>query len=161
MKSAEEKRMQTEQRKEQILELVEKVNTLGQEINSYRECPRRYGEDTGTLKDVEIRLLHKVGENSDFGNKDLAKGLSRTKGAISIMVTRLVMAGYLAKTVDPQDSRKQILQLTERGRMVNEAYSAVIDDYYTHLAEGLGDYTQEDILECCQLIQSIIDYWTK
>ena len=161
MKSAEEKKKRNQERKDLILDLVEKVNTLGQEINSYRECPRHYGDDTGSLKDVEIRLLHKVGENGDLGNKELAKGLSRTKGAISIMVTRLESEGYLVKTIDPQDSRKQILQLTERGRMVYDAHNAVIDEYYTRLAECLGDYSPKDISKCVQLIQSIIDYWTK
>lgn len=161
MKSAEEKKKCNEERKELILDLVEKVNTLGQEINSYRECPRHYGGDTGTLKDVEIRLLHKVGESGDLGNKELSKGLSRTKGAISIMVTRLEAEGYLVKTTDPQDSRKQVLQLTERGKMVYEAHSAVIDEYYARLAECLDEYSPKDISKCIRLIQSIIDYWTK
>ena len=161
MNSEKEKKPQTENKKKLVISLVENVNALGREINSYRECPRRYGEDSGTLKDVEIRLLHAVGKHGDLSNKELAKSLSRTKGAISIMVTRLVNEGYLVKSVDDHDSRKQILQLTDRGRMVYETYSTIISDYYADLSKCLTDYTEEDIRKCNKLIQSIIDYWTR
>ncbi|AZZ49892.1 hypothetical protein C5E02_12115 [Rathayibacter rathayi] len=47
---------------------------------------------------------------------DLAAALSITTAAVSLLVDRLVRAGYVDRTPDPSDGRGRILCLTERAR---------------------------------------------
>lgn len=146
-------------KKTSIIKLVDKIDILGQEINSYRETPRIYGKDDKPLTEIEIRLLHKIGQKEGMSAQELSKSLRRTKGAISVMINRLAEEGYLERIPVKEDRRRYELRLTEKGRYVYGVHNAIINEYYFWLAKSMGKYRQEEIEKCCEIIDAIIDYW--
>ncbi|WP_370294572.1 MarR family winged helix-turn-helix transcriptional regulator [Rossellomorea marisflavi] len=63
-----------------------------------------------------IRVLQLVEKREEVGVKDVADLHSVTHHTASEHVKRIIEKGYLLKKRNPQDERKVILELTERGR---------------------------------------------
>jgi DNA-binding MarR family transcriptional regulator len=53
--------------------------------------------------------------------QDLATNLGVTKQAVSLLIDTLVTRGYLERGADPDDRRRLVLELTDRGRRVLDA----------------------------------------
>ena len=56
---------------------------------------------------------------------ELAAKTHRCKSTVSVMVGRLVKAGWLQKTADPEDARRITVALTEKGRKIEGIFEAV------------------------------------
>jgi DNA-binding MarR family transcriptional regulator/catechol 2,3-dioxygenase-like lactoylglutathione lyase family enzyme len=66
---------------------------------------------------------------------DLTAALGVTKQAVSQVTDTLVSRGYLERSPDPDDRRRVILELTERGRLVLEAVARGVDAVDRQLRE--------------------------
>jgi DNA-binding MarR family transcriptional regulator len=69
---------------------------------------------------------------------DLPEGLGVTKQAVSQTVDSLVNRGYLERQTDPDDRRRNLLELTERGQQVLDVAIAGIDEIDRQLAEEIS-----------------------
>jgi DNA-binding MarR family transcriptional regulator len=75
-----------------------------------------------------------------FGGQptDIAGDLGISKQAASKMVDVLVVRGYLDREVDPDDRRRMLLSLTERGETAARATSSAIDGVSRELEAAVG-----------------------
>jgi DNA-binding MarR family transcriptional regulator len=69
---------------------------------------------------------------------DIIAGLRITKQAASQLVDILVLRGYLDRRPDPQDRRRSLLTITERGRLAAEAVRSGVEAVDAELARDLG-----------------------
>jgi DNA-binding MarR family transcriptional regulator len=76
--------------------------------------------------------------NRGVAASDLIRQLGVSKQAASQLVDTLVMRGYLEREVDPDDRRRMILQVTERGRTAAAAVRAGVVWVDTELAARLS-----------------------
>lgn len=76
-------------------------------------------------------VLHAVDRHDRLGIKDIAALMHVSGSAITQLVDSLVTAGLLARQADPTDRRRQIVALTDQGRIrlaeLNEARLLSLD----------------------------------
>lgn len=73
---------------------------------------------------------------------ELAAKTYRCKSTVSVMVARLVKAGWLQKTSDPEDARRITVALTEKGRKLEGIFEAVSEALIKDLSAG---FTEEEL----------------
>ncbi|HTS96784.1 MAG TPA: MarR family transcriptional regulator [Streptosporangiaceae bacterium] len=69
---------------------------------------------------------------------DMIRGLGVTKQAASQLIDTLVLRGYLTRRVNPEDRRRVVIELTERGRAAAAAVSAGVAEVDARLAEVIS-----------------------
>jgi DNA-binding MarR family transcriptional regulator/catechol 2,3-dioxygenase-like lactoylglutathione lyase family enzyme len=69
---------------------------------------------------------------------DLPEGLGVTKQAVSQTIDALVNRGYLERQSDPDDRRRNLLELTERGQQALDAVITGVDEIDDQLAEEIS-----------------------
>lgn len=84
----------------------------------------------------------------------LIKELRISKQAAGQLVDTLVLRGYLERTGDPDDRRKLIVGLTERGRAAAEAQAAARMAIDTELAARVGE---ADVARARRVLAALID----
>lgn len=84
----------------------------------------------------------------------LVREIGVTKQAAGQLVDALVLRGYLDRQTDPEDRRKLIVTLTERGRAAAEAQAAGRDRVDTELLACVG---QDDISAARRTLGALIE----
>ena len=64
---------------------------------------------------IQVFCILKIFEKKGINQKDLASGLSLTKGAITKAITKLESNGHVVREKLPEDKRYYSLMLTEKG----------------------------------------------
>jgi DNA-binding MarR family transcriptional regulator len=93
--------------------------TLVRVLNKYVENqkkPRKYGLEE-RLYPAEIHMIMLIGDNKGSGVMDLSEKAGITKGAVSQMLKRLENKDLIEKGGDPDNSKKIVLKLTNRGNV--------------------------------------------
>jgi DNA-binding MarR family transcriptional regulator len=97
------------------------------------------------LSPLEFNALMRIGEGDELTPKALAIHLDITTGAVTAMTDRLVGAGLVERTPNPNDRRSLLLSLTVTG---NRARDTMYSQYYDAIARALEagpDLTTGDI----------------
>ena len=68
----------------------------------------------------------------------MSRGLGVTKQAVSQLIDSLVLRGYLTRGVHPEDRRRMVVGLTDRGRAAADAISAATRDIDGQLVDRLS-----------------------
>jgi DNA-binding MarR family transcriptional regulator len=61
-------------------------------------------------------------------------------------LTRMEAAGLLRREADPQDGRRAIVRLTERGRQLEEVVPEILADVTEQATRGMSDGEREQLL---------------
>jgi len=72
------------------------------------------------LKRGEYLLLFCLSHLPDLRAQDVANITGRPRNSVSRAVNRMIEHGYIERTQDPEDGRQGVLNVTRRGRRVNE-----------------------------------------
>jgi DNA-binding MarR family transcriptional regulator len=108
---------------------------------TYGVAMRRALEDAG-YADIPKNGLYVIGGLAlgagDVPLAVLIRDLRVSKQAAGQLVDSLVAGGYLQRSEDPQDRRRQIVALTERGRAAAAVQAAARDGIDARLAERIG-----------------------
>jgi DNA-binding MarR family transcriptional regulator len=119
------------------------VYDVSDKISSYGKNPRTYGTDD-LLSMIEAHTIEIIGKNKNITSSVIAERMYKTKGAVSQIIEKLVKKGLLVKKDHHSDSRKNVLELTEKGKIVfyhhEEKDRIAFDRYLTRL----DDYSNED-----------------
>ena len=79
----------------------------------------------------QARVLDVMGRTGPLSQVDLASAFRVTPASMSTMTDRLLAVGYITRAVDPGSRRRNVLELTDKGRTllagINEAWTAVDD----------------------------------
>jgi len=82
-----------------------------------------------------------------LSQRDLMAGVQRTGGTLSVRLSRLERAGYVARERDPDDRRGAIVTLTDRGRERAEAARPAYAETAARLAAGLPNGERDAFAE--------------
>ena len=97
--------------------------------NELERKPKDYG--TGELIHVrEIHLIQTIGQNKNIYLTKLAQLTGVTKGAISQNLSKLERKGYVEKIRDPKNNSKNLIRLTNKGKIAyfgHEHYHEKVD----------------------------------
>lgn len=70
---------------------------------------------------------------------DLAKRIRRTRSTVTTLVEKLERNGYVERVPDPADSRGVLVRLTDKGRALEPAFTAISSGLQGLLAAHLND----------------------
>jgi DNA-binding MarR family transcriptional regulator len=108
-----------------------------------------------TLTAVEIHSIEAVGRNKGITVSRLSDMFGVTKGAVSQIMRKLELKGYVSKTRQ-QDSWKEIdLSLTEKGRKAFRGHEAFHRKMDSGLIEEIEKYSDKEIEAHLQLLKKI------
>jgi DNA-binding MarR family transcriptional regulator len=68
------------------------------------------------LSGAQLFVLHEVGKTPEISVKDLAERTRTDQSSVSVVVTRLVDSGLLARERASDDARRLVINLTRAGR---------------------------------------------
>ena len=85
---------------------------------------------------------------------DIAAALGIEASTASRHVKRLVDAGYVEVTTDPDDGRARRYLPTEAGR---DALARVRQARRTHLGRALGDWAEDDVADLARGLDHLVD----
>lgn len=102
-----------------------------------KELAAQYKERFG-ISIAEWRVLVNVGYSPDTSVRDIERRVSLEKSKASRAATRLEQAGYLSKSMDPDDGRLIRLALTEEGALLLSEIVPLAKAYQAKVEALLG-----------------------
>lgn len=105
---------------------------------------RFFGTDT-LLYHSEIHLLAFIKEHPCLHAARIARLLGLTRGAVSQTLARLAEKGLIVKQRDPENCRRVLLSLTEKGRTACKNHE-VLHRHYEQLISGILESADESRL---------------
>ena len=85
-----------------------------------------------------VRVIGQLAQSPDVSVSEMAVGDGVSRQAASKLVEVLSQRDYITRTPDPEDRRRNLVALTDRGRSASEAIREAIDDVDAELIETLG-----------------------
>jgi DNA-binding MarR family transcriptional regulator len=87
---------------------------------------------------------------------DVISDLGVSKQTASQLVDTLVVRGYLERSVDPDDRRRVLVTLTERGRAASDAVVATVQEVDARLLAAVG---AERLAHTKETLAALVDLW--
>jgi DNA-binding MarR family transcriptional regulator len=91
---------------------------------------------------TDLALLGLLDSRGPLSAGELAAGLGLTPPSTTVAIQRLVEAGYVARTVDPVDRRRAIVEMTEAAR---DRIRAMYGPLGAEGAKELAEYSDEQL----------------
>ena len=112
---------------------------------------RKFMEETG-LSFSQIAILMRLLHGGNTGVSEIGDQLGVTNAAASQAVDRLVQAGMIERTEDPQDRRAKRLALTRKGRMLIKKGIKIRSQWVEGLTGALTPEQQSLIISALTLL---------
>jgi len=90
------------------------------------------------LQPRQARVLEAMGRMGAVSQTELAEAFGITSASMSTMTARLLAAGYITQAVNPASRRHNVLELTDKGRIMLEVVAKVWASVDTTIASLLG-----------------------
>jgi DNA-binding MarR family transcriptional regulator len=87
---------------------------------------------------------------------DVIADLGLSKQTASQLVDTLVVRGYIERSVDPDDRRRMLVTLTERGRAASDAVFATVQEIDARLVAVVG---AERMAHTKETLAALVDLW--
>lgn len=101
------------------------------------EFAKRYRETYG-ISVSEWRVVAHLSQADSVSVREIHSRVDMDKPKVSRAASRLEAAGYVTKTINPDDRRLVELSLTRKGRHMIDEISPIADAYEAELIELLG-----------------------
>lgn len=139
---------------------MQKLFETSRKVHNYDNKPRKYGTDD-ILYMVEVHTIRRIGRKPDITITEIASATDRTKGAVSLMIDKLVDKDLIIKGKDPSDSRRVILTLTKKGQRVFDFHEKKDNDAYEYYLKGFEDIPTEVIKNTTEVLDTFITLASK
>ena len=97
-------------------------------------------------------ILYQLSVNPKITMKDLAAKINRDKSTTTVLVRKLEQAGLVKVTVDSNDKRNKLLDLTPKGKKYNEMTSSLSQELLATFYKGFSEEEKKDF---CRLLDKI------
>ena len=113
---------------------------------------RQASEHFGIHQKQHITLMH-LSRNEDISQKQLAEHFKVSPAAVAVSLKKLESKGLISRQCSSDDSRRNALKITEKGRaVVNETHKIFSAIDYA-MFEGFSDGEIEIFIGCLEKIQ--------
>lgn len=84
-------------------------------------------------------ILVQLYRNDSLCMKDIAQLIGKDKSTVTALVNKLVKLNYIEKVKDNEDSRVTHLQLTEKGRGIENTFKSISKNLMKRVYKGFSD----------------------
>ncbi len=120
---------------------------LGNAVTYYRNLKMQDIELTSVQSDTIIAALRNPGITAS----QLKDELQLSQSTVAGIIARLDGKGLITKTVDFDDARKVILNLTEQGLQLEDKLKQIALETQQSLVEGMSEEEQEEFSRLLQI----------
>ena len=106
------------------------------------------------LSGAQLFVLHELGKSPSLSLSELADRTRTDQSSVSVVVTRLVEAGYLTRDRDKRDGRRLVLNLTKSGRATAEKAPPAAQE---RIIEALERIAPADRRRFAEIFSRVID----
>jgi DNA-binding MarR family transcriptional regulator len=110
----------------------------------FTDMPANGGYVLGLIESTGTPLSHVIAD------------LGVSKQTASQLVDTLVVRGYLERSVDPEDRRRVLVVLTERGKAASDAVFATVEEIDARLVAAVG---AERMAHTKETLAALVDLW--
>ncbi|WP_011308403.1 MarR family winged helix-turn-helix transcriptional regulator [Methanosarcina barkeri] len=111
------------------------------------------GDNPYNLNKNQNRAIMIIGSIDNIMPTTLGKCLDLQKGSLTSMIDALEREGLVCRKKDPQDRRKTLISLTEKGKAYREWFIGRLEENVSEILRRLGE---EDILAYKESLQIIL-----
>lgn len=130
---------------ELIKQILSSTMSLHKSVNTYLNIPRTYGNDVP----LYMRETHFIAALGDAGKmldaEELAQKLGITHGAVTQLTDRLEKKGYIYRTKNPDNKRKILRGLTEKGSDIYNLHLLFDENAYNLIKNRCNDFSTEEL----------------
>jgi len=90
------------------------------------------------LSGAQMFVLHELAKSSPLSLSELAERTLTDQSSVSVVVTRLVDAGYVSRDRDKRDGRRLVLNLTKTGKAVTDKSPTVAQEKIIEAIERIA-----------------------
>lgn len=84
---------------------------------------------------------------------DLSEQIHASTARIAVVLNRLERKGYISRSIDPEDRRRILVRLTDKGQAYADSIRTQLCENMKHLLEELGE---QDVKEYLRITQRIL-----
>ncbi|WP_459478534.1 MarR family winged helix-turn-helix transcriptional regulator [Clostridium saccharoperbutylacetonicum] len=118
----------------------------------YNEIEKKY-EDLQELSTTEISVIRIISEKEDVIIKDIVDTLRLPKSTLTSIIDRLEKRNFIVRAISDRDRRSYKLELTEKGRKVQDEHMKFEDEVYGTIILALDTFEERE--EFLKLIRKI------
>ena len=127
--------------------------------NFYREpLLRRMERDTGMIR-PELTVLMCLSHRSGLNARDICEITEQPSNTVSRAVGALVGKGYVTRTRDAVDTRRNVLAITEAGKAVHDRVMATFADAERVMLETLEPEEVEVLTRLLDKLARDVERW--
>ncbi|AGF58093.1 DNA-binding MarR family transcriptional regulator [Clostridium saccharoperbutylacetonicum] len=118
----------------------------------YNEIEKKY-ENLQELSTTEISVIRIISEKEDVIIKDIVDTLRLPKSTLTSIIDRLEKRNFIVRAISDRDRRSYKLELTEKGRKVQDEHMKFEDEVYGTIILALDTFEERE--ELLKLIRKI------
>jgi DNA-binding MarR family transcriptional regulator len=122
------------------------LNSIRQLVRALRLFDRQTQAKHG-ISAAQVFVLHTLGEHELLSLNELAERIATDQSSASVVVQRLVEAGYVSRTPKKEDRRHVELRLTPKGRTVMRKSPPPAQQKILAVAESMSPGNREAFAE--------------
>ncbi len=128
-------------------------------INFYREpLIRRMERDTGLIR-PELTVLICLSFRAGLNARDICEITEQPSNTVSRAVAALVGKGYVTRTRDAVDTRRNVLAITEAGQAVHDRIMATFEAAERAMLETLAPHEVETLTQLLDKLARDVERW--
>jgi DNA-binding MarR family transcriptional regulator len=143
-------------REDVFSELMETVYKVSRKVSAYESIPRKYGIEDKIYM-VEAHTINLIGNEKHTTASQLAMVTNKSKSSVSQIIDKLIKKDLVTALKNPEDNRKLILKLTDKGRHVYEYHKKLDKKEYDILLNKLDQFSTEDFLHYIKISTVLLE----
>jgi len=137
-------------------QFVDLLYDFSRNVHTYDATARQYGTED-MLYMVEAHTVRMIGREPKITITEIANQTRKTKSAVSQMIDKLSGKGILEKIKDPEDNRRMILKLTDKGKIIYEFHEALDKENYKKVLDKMEGVNVSDMKAGSKVIEQILE----
>ena len=139
--------MQLNATEEQRLERLH-IFLMEQVVKQYRKMATQYFRDhqAGISVDHWI-ILKRISENDGCSQVEVAESTVKDAPAMTRYIDKLVKEKLIVKQLDPEDRRRYMLFITDKGRQLIERLLPIVQEYRMRATQGFSEKEKKTLIE--------------
>ncbi|MGN0143712.1 MAG: MarR family winged helix-turn-helix transcriptional regulator, partial [Clostridium sp.] len=129
---------------------VNELNILWHSIlqsSNYEDIEKKYSNIHGLSKN-ELAIIRIISEKEEVIIKDIIEVLKIPKSTLTSIIDKLEKRNFVVRAISSRDRRSYKLELTEKGKRIQEEHIKFEEEVFGRIMTSLGTYEdREDFLK--------------